>query len=170
MSFDRIVLVVSGVFVAFAGIACLVAPESFTQQAGLSATPSGLTEIRAFYGGLQAGLGCFLIWCSRQPTLVLPGLLLVGFSVGAIGLARATGMLVDQAPTAYHVESRPRDDDRHRRGSCRSEETQARGSMSPLPNKALQRSPNSLFRSICAGILATSGSVPPLAVSAVWCS
>ena len=94
MSFDRIVLVVSGVFVAFAGIACLVAPESLTQPAGLSATPSGLTEIRAFYGGLQVGLGCFLIWCSRQHTLILPGLLLVGSSVGAIGLARVTACLL----------------------------------------------------------------------------
>ena len=103
MFFDRIVLVVSGVFVAFAGIACLIAPESLTQPAGLSATPSGLTEIRAFYGGLQFGLGCFLIWCSRQPSLILPGLLLVAFSVGAIGLARVTGMVIDQAPTAYHV-------------------------------------------------------------------
>jgi hypothetical protein len=103
MSFDRVVLVVAGVFVLLAGVACLVAPASFATQAGLAATPSGLTEIRAFYGGLQVGLGCFLIWCSRQQGLVLAGLLLVVFAVGAIGLARVLGLLIDQEPTGYLV-------------------------------------------------------------------
>jgi hypothetical protein len=36
--------------------------------------------------------------------------------------------------------------------------------------KALQLTPNSLFQSGGGAILATSGSVPALAVSAVWCS
>lgn len=102
MSFDRGVLTLLGSFVFLSGIACLAAPASFAQQAGLSATPAGLTEIRAFYGGLEIGLGCFLIWCSRQDALILPGLFIVGFSVGGAGIARALGMLVDRAPTSYH--------------------------------------------------------------------
>jgi hypothetical protein len=40
----------------------------------------------------------------------------------------------------------------------------------PPPNKALQLTPNSLFQSAGSAILAASGSVPALAVSAVWCS
>lgn len=103
MSFDRIVLVVAGGFVFLAGVACLASPQSFVLQAGLSATAGGLTEIRAFYGGLQIGLGCFLLWCSRQQNLVVAALILVGSTVGAIALARVVGMLIDQAPTRYHV-------------------------------------------------------------------
>jgi len=103
MSLDRVVLALSGAFVLLAGVACVVDPASFSQQAGLSATPSALTEIRAFYGGLQVGVGCFLIWCVRQRTLTFAGLLLVAFAVGGAGVARALGMLIDQAPTAFHL-------------------------------------------------------------------
>ena len=103
MSLDRVVLALSGAFVLLAGVACVVGPASFSKQAGLSATPSALTEIRAFYGGLQVGVGCFLIWCVRQRTLTFAGLLLVAFAVGGAGVARALGMLIDQAPTAFHL-------------------------------------------------------------------
>ncbi len=103
MSLDRVVLALSSAFVLLAGVACVVAPASFAQQAGLSAAPSALTEIRAFYGGLQVGIGCFLIWCIRQRTLIFAGLLLVAFVVGGAGIARVLGMLIDQAPTAFHL-------------------------------------------------------------------
>jgi len=101
MSFDRGVLVFLGAFVLLAGLACLIAPASLAQQAGWSATPAGLTEIRAFYGGLQVGFGCFLLWCSRQPGRILAGLLVEGLVVGGVGIARAIGMLVDRAPTRF---------------------------------------------------------------------
>ena len=103
MSLDRVVLALSTAFVLLAGVACVVAPASFAQQAGLSATPNALTEIRAFYGGLLIGVGCFLIWCIRQRTLTFAGLLLVAFSVGGAGMARTLGILIDQAPTRFHV-------------------------------------------------------------------
>lgn len=103
MSFDRGVLAFLGAFVLLAGLACLAAPASFAQQAGWSATPAGLTEIRAFYGGLQVGLGCFLIWCSRHLALILPGLFVEGFVVGGIGIARSLGMIVDRAPSTFHL-------------------------------------------------------------------
>ena len=103
MSLDRVVLALSSAFVLFAGLVCIVAPASFAQQAGLSAAPGALTEIRAFYGGLQVGIGCFLIWCIRQRTMTFAGLLLVAFAVGGAGIARVLGMLIDQAPTAFHL-------------------------------------------------------------------
>ncbi len=103
MSLDRVVLALSSAFVLLAGVACIVAPASFAQQAGLSTAPSALTEIRAFYGGLQVGIGCFLIWCIRQRTLTFAGLLLVAFAVGGAGIARVLGMLIDQAPTLFHL-------------------------------------------------------------------
>ncbi len=103
MSLDRVVLALSSAFVLLAGISCLVAPASFAQQAGLAAAPSALTEIRAFYGGLQIGIGCFLFWCIRQRTLTFAGLLLVGLAVGGAGMGRGFGMLVDQVSTAFHL-------------------------------------------------------------------
>jgi len=103
MSFDRGVLAFLGGFVLLAGLACFAAPASLARQAGWSATPAGLTEIRAFYGGLQVGFGGFLIWCSREHARTLFGLLVEGFVVGAIGVARALGMLIDRAPTMFHL-------------------------------------------------------------------
>lgn len=105
MSFDRTVLALSTAFAFFAGVACVVAPASFAQQAGLSAAPNALTEIRAFYGGTLVGMGCFLIWCmrQRQRTLTFAGLLLIACSVGGVGIVRTLGMLIDRVPTAYHL-------------------------------------------------------------------
>ena len=103
MSLDRVVLALSSAFVLLAGMSCLVAPASFAQQAGLAAAPSALTEIRAFYGGLQIGIGCFLFWCIRQRTLTVAGLVLVGLAVGGAGIGRGFGMLVDREPTAFHL-------------------------------------------------------------------
>ena len=103
MSFDRIVLALNAAFVLFSGVACILAPTSLAQQAGLSVTPSALTEIRAFYGGLQVGIGCFLMWCIRGRETTFAGLLLVVVGVGGAGIARVLGMLVDREPTAFHL-------------------------------------------------------------------
>jgi len=103
MSLDRVVLALNGAFCLVAGVACVVAPASLAQQAGVSVTPSALTEIRAFHGGLLVGLGCFQIWCIRQPAWTFAGLLMVALSVGGAGIARVLGMLVDREPTAYHL-------------------------------------------------------------------
>jgi len=103
MSLDRLVLTLNAVFCLVAGVACIAAPASLAQQAGLSTAPSALTEIRAFHGGLLVGVGCFQMWCVRQPASTFAGLLMVALSVGGAGVARVIGMVVDQAPTAYHL-------------------------------------------------------------------
>lgn len=103
MSFERGVVIFLGLFVGAAGIASIVAPASVAQQAGWSAERAGLTEIRAFYGGVQIGLGVFLLWCSRRRERLLAGLLASGLAVGAIGAGRAIGLIVDRALTPYHL-------------------------------------------------------------------
>ncbi len=103
MSFERILLAVLAAFVLLAGVGCLVAPSLFAQQAQFQTTPSALTEIRAFYGGLQFGIGLFLVWCLRVPDRTSQGLLLGGLAVGGAGLARIFGVLLDQAPTSHHL-------------------------------------------------------------------
>jgi hypothetical protein len=103
VSFDRGVLILLALFVFVAGVASLASPGSLARRAGWSATPGGLTEIRAFYGGLQVGLGCFLFWCTRTRERLLPGLLAAGYAVGGIGLARVLGLFFDRAPTSFHL-------------------------------------------------------------------
>jgi len=103
VSFDRVLLAVLTAFVLLAGVGCLVAPAVFAQQAEFSTTPSALTEIRAFYGGLQFGIGLFLAWCLRVPDRTSQGLLLGGLAVGGAGLGRMLGVLLDQAPTSHHL-------------------------------------------------------------------
>lgn len=103
MSFERVLLAVLTGFVLLAGVGCLAAPGLFAQQAGFQATPSALTEIRAFYGGLQLGIGLFLVWCLCAPSRTSQGLALVGLAVGGAGLARLFGILFDHAPTSHHL-------------------------------------------------------------------
>jgi len=103
VSFDRVLLVILAVFVLVAGLGCLLAPASFAEQVGFARSASGLTEIRAFYGGLQIGAACFLFWCLREPSLVAAGLLFEGLVVGGVGVARVLGMLIEHAATPYHL-------------------------------------------------------------------
>jgi len=55
-------------------------------------TPAGVIELRAFYGGLEVGLGLFLLLCAARPAWRVPGLWLVLLGNLAIGLARVFGI------------------------------------------------------------------------------
>ena len=44
--------------------------------------------MRAFYGGMEIGLGLFLTWCAWRPEWQAAGLWLVLLSNGGAGLAR----------------------------------------------------------------------------------
>jgi hypothetical protein len=103
MAFNRFLLLLLTTFVLLAGIGCLIAPAVFAEQAEFSTTASALTEIRAFYGGLQIGIGLFLVWCLRASDRISLGLALGGVAVGCTGLARLFGIIIDQAPTAHHL-------------------------------------------------------------------
>ena len=83
MSFNRALLGVLAAFVLLAGVGCLLVPAAFAEQAGFATGPSALTEIRAFYGGLQVGIGVFLVWCMRLQDRIATGLLLGGLAVGS---------------------------------------------------------------------------------------
>ena len=58
------VWIAAAIFVV-AGLSYLISPASLTQATGVSADASGLTDIRANYGGFQLGVGVFLVWCAR---------------------------------------------------------------------------------------------------------
>lgn len=105
MLYERVLLGVLSAFVLVSGLGSLVAPALLAHQAGFGPDPTAgaLTEIRAFYGGLQLGIGLFLVWCLRAPSRTSVGLLLIGFAVGGAGLARFFGVFFDRADTAHHL-------------------------------------------------------------------
>ena len=86
------VWVVAAIFLV-TGLTCVVWPASLTQSAGISADTSGLTDIRANYGGFQLGFGLFLAWCARSR--VSMALLLMTLVMGAVLLSRVTGLFTD---------------------------------------------------------------------------
>lgn len=104
MNGTRFVLwVLAVVFVAF-GVVALIQPSAMTGPPGLDASAAGaVTEVRALYGGLQLGLGAFLIWAVLDPSRWASGLLAYGFLIGAVGDSRFVGLLIDGNWTGFHL-------------------------------------------------------------------
>jgi len=65
-------LMVIATILAFFGLFYLVSPQTLAGTAGLTANPSGLTDIRATYGGFQVGLALFLFTDCRCSVDRLP--------------------------------------------------------------------------------------------------
>jgi hypothetical protein len=103
MALDRTIVSIAGPLSIISGLACAVAPDTLLGMAGVSATPSGLTDLRAIYGGFQIGLGAFLLWCRSDPARTAAGLLVLGLVVGCVGALRVLGLLVDGEPNAFHA-------------------------------------------------------------------
>lgn len=91
--FAIIVLLLAGLgFLAF-GAWLLVDPTGGLARVGIGSLNTGGTiELRAFYGGLEVGLGLFLLACAWHPEWRVPGLWLVLLANLAIGLARVYGI------------------------------------------------------------------------------
>ena len=84
------------------GIYCLFVPTVLADGATvLAQSPTGTTELRAMYGGLQIAIGvsCLLgAFVETYRTSALYLLLVVG---AGIGLGRLLGVLLDGSPGAY---------------------------------------------------------------------
>ncbi len=96
------VSVVAAIFLVM-GLTYVVSPAPLTQSAGVSADASGLTDIRANYGGVQFGIGLFLAWCARSR--VSMALLLTAVVMGAILMSRVTGFVTDGSVTSFHLSA-----------------------------------------------------------------
>jgi hypothetical protein len=103
MTLDRRIVAIAGPLAILSGVICAAVPATLGEHVGISATPSGLTDMRAVYGGMQIGLGAFLLWCRSDPARTLPGLLALGLALGGVALLRIVGLLVDQEPNAVHA-------------------------------------------------------------------
>ena len=107
----RIILVAIGVGTLAFGVFAFVRPEALARIVQLSATaPAGVTEIRAFYGGVEFGLAAFWIGAGFSRAWLRPGLA-SAFAVWAlVAAARGVGMILDDSMTdtmvmAFAVEA-----------------------------------------------------------------
>jgi hypothetical protein len=88
-------------FLAF-GAAFLVMPLDLFAAIGLPLSgPIATTELMAFYGGLELAVGALIVACALSATRVRDGLVLMSSCYGAIGLARAAGMLATGARSDF---------------------------------------------------------------------
>ena len=99
MIVSRIVLAASGLMFLGFGLAFLFRPVPTAAMVGIQLPePAAVTEIRAFYGGLEVGLAVLLfIACAAGPWRVAGlALALVAFAGPAAG--RLVGLLLDGRP------------------------------------------------------------------------
>ena len=94
------------IFVAFSlwlfGLIYLLVPAYLAGEAGLSANPSGLTDIRATYGGFQLGFGTLLFYCAFNQDWQRIGVIALAMILGAVGICRAVGVIVDGSFSGFH--------------------------------------------------------------------
>ena len=102
MLFGRIVLAVIGFGTLGFGVFAFTRPEALAEVVGLAATaPEGLTEIRAWYGGVEFGIAAFWIGAAFSRNLVRPALLSM-FSVWAlVAAARGVAVILDDTATNF---------------------------------------------------------------------
>ncbi|WP_374604728.1 DUF4345 family protein [Arenimonas sp.] len=95
------VLVLAGLgFLGF-GIAITAAPAAVLGGVGIGGTAAGLVELRAFYGGLELGLGSFLLVCAARPAWREAGLWSVALINGGIAAARLLGIALSGEFTGF---------------------------------------------------------------------
>jgi hypothetical protein len=91
-------------FVGF-GSWLLMDPEALSRLIGIHwETAAARTEIRAFYGGLELGIGLFLLGNGMRPQGVNVGLALIACALGGAGLARL-GSLVQDGVEGWHMSA-----------------------------------------------------------------
>jgi len=104
-----ILWILSFIWVAL-GVLFLVSPTLLFKDLGIQLTTAdAATEIRAFYGGSQLGMGIWLGICAKKEDWLLPGLLSITFVTGMMLLFRivflvATGSTHTGQMTTVGVE------------------------------------------------------------------
>ncbi len=84
------------------GIWCALHPSYLAEAAGVAfQSPTGSTELRAMYGGLQAALGVLATLGALRPSWVRPALVSIAFATAGLGSARLVGTLLDGGLSSY---------------------------------------------------------------------
>jgi hypothetical protein len=86
------------------GLYCLAQPQMLAEVAGVAAvSPTGVTELRAMYGGLQAAIGALALVAALRRDLQRTALVALAFLAGGLFSARALGALVDGGLSGYTI-------------------------------------------------------------------
>ena len=100
----RIFLALSALIWLPYGLYCFFQPESLGDGAGVAFTnPTGATEPRAMYGGLQAAFGTVALAGVLRPELARSALQLLLVVCAGLGAARLLGAGIDAAFSPYTV-------------------------------------------------------------------
>jgi uncharacterized protein DUF4345 len=95
MRFARTSLLLAGLAYAGFGILTLAWPWVMGIIGIELARPAAVTEIRAFYGGLELGMALFFFRAMRDPAWYRPALFVQAATLGGVVLARLIGIVVD---------------------------------------------------------------------------
>jgi hypothetical protein len=98
----RATLVAGALGFAAAGLLFLLRPAFATGLIDLAVTgPTGWSDVRAIYGGLELGVAAVLAYCAVRPAHLRPGIVLLLVTLGGMLLGRATSLSVDGMPGAF---------------------------------------------------------------------
>lgn len=101
MVLARLLLLLSALMFLGLGVGFLVNPEGMAGGIDIALpTATARTDLMATYGGLELGLGVFLLLCWRRPAWLTAGLTANGLVFAGLGGARLLGMI--QAGFAVH--------------------------------------------------------------------
>ena len=96
MLFARTVLLIQIAALSFLGLAYFIRPEEMASFSGaLLMGNAAVTEVRAYYGGLQLGLAAYLAMALTRLDLLRPALMLLVLLYAALALARIAGLWLD---------------------------------------------------------------------------
>lgn len=91
----RAFVAVSALVFVGIGLWTLQDPEGALREVGvLAASPGGVLELRAMYGGLELGMALFLLWCLRTPVTTWAGVVASTLTIGGLGVVRLLGLLL----------------------------------------------------------------------------
>ena len=96
MALWRLILAVIALSYAGFGFVFLFNPDAWGTTVSIAFTaPAGRTDFRAMYGGLEFGVGVFLLLCALRREFVRIGLFASACALIAMATARTTGMVLD---------------------------------------------------------------------------
>jgi hypothetical protein len=98
----RIFLVLSALLWLPYGVYCFAQPGSLAEAAGVAfQSPTGSTELRAMYGGLQIAIGALAGLAAWRAALARSALLAIAFLTAGLGSARLLGVALDGGLSSY---------------------------------------------------------------------
>jgi hypothetical protein len=82
------------------GVWLLCRPQALSRVGVQLPSPEARTEIRAFYGGLEIGLGLFFAAAAARPEWHRPALFAQTATLGGVAVTRAVSMQIDPPGSA----------------------------------------------------------------------